>query len=522
MPQKGLPMRMLRDVLRLRWGQGCSAREVAHACHLSHSTVLDYEKRAREAGLTWPLPEELDDDALAARLHVALELPTGPRPLPDMAYVLKELRKKHVTLQLLWLEYRNLFPEGYGYTQFCHYVNQARQLADPVLRQTYRAGEKLLTDFAGDTLELVNPRTGEVSPVYLFVAVLGASNYIYARAVADMKEPRWIGLHVRAFEFIRGVPEAVVCDNTATAVLKADRYEPVLHPLFADMADHYGTVILPARAGKPRDKAPVENAVLIAERWILGALRHHLFFTLEDINAAIEPLLDELNGRPLQRLKISRRELYEQVERPTLRPLPPQRYTFEAWKTAKVAIDYHVSLDKHFYSVPYQLIGQQVEARLSATTVEILHKGRRIASHLRSSQPGYTTDPAHRPKSHQAHLEWSPSRLITWAREEVGPQTAALVEGLLEHKKHPEQGYRSCLGILSLAKRYPRDRMEAASQRVLSVQAYSYQSLKSMLATGLDQAVLPDEAPPPPAPTHDNIRGRAYYQSAPLTQRKEP
>lgn len=512
MPQKGLPMRILRDVLRLRWEQGYSAREVARACHLSHSTVLDYEKRAREAGLTWPLPDTLDDDALAARLDHATEAPTGARPLPDMAYVLRELRKKHVTLHLLWLEYRAQCPDGYGYTQFCHYVNQAREQADPVLRQTYRAGEKLLTDFAGDTLALIDPQTGEVSPVYLFVAVLGASNYIYARAVADMKEPRWVGLHVRAFEFIGGVPEAVVCDNTATAVLKADRYEPVIHPLFADMADHYGTVIFPARAGKPRDKAPVENAVLIAERWILAALRHHLFFTLADINTAIEDLLDELNARPLQRLKVSRRELFDQVERGALRPLPPQRYTFEAWKTAKVAIDYHVCLDKHFYSVPYQLVGQQVEARLSGLTVEILHKGRRIASHLRSYASGYTTDPAHRPKSHQAHLEWSPSRLITWAREQVGPHTAALVEGLLERRKHPEQGYRSCLGILSLAKKYPPERMEAAAQRVLTAQAYSYQSLKSILASGLDQAALPAQEPAPTVPAHDNIRGRDYYR----------
>lgn len=355
MPQKGLPMRTIREVLRLRWGQGWSAREVARACRLSHSTVLAYDKRARAAGLTWPLPETLDDDALTALLadeasHAAV---SDGRPRPEMAYVLRELRKKHVTLHLLWTEYRVQHPEGYGYTQFCHYVRQAQQTADPTLRQTYRAGEKLLTDFAGDTLDVIDLATGEVHPAYLFVAVLGASNYTYVRAVVDMQAARWIGLHVRAFEFFGGVPEAVVCDNTATAVTKADRYEPVLHPLFADMAAHYGTVILPARVRKPRDKAPVEGAVLIVERWIIAALRHHQFFSLAELNDAIARRLVDLNARPLQRLKVSRRELFEQLDRPTLRALPAQRYTFDTWKTAKVAIDYHVCLDKHFYSVPY-------------------------------------------------------------------------------------------------------------------------------------------------------------------------
>jgi transposase len=515
MPQKGLPMRTLRELLRLRWSQGCSAREVARACQVSHSTVLDYEKRARAAGLGWPLPEELDDDALAALVADAPspDPPVDRRPLPDVPYVLRELRKKHVTMQLLWAEYRTAHPAGYGYTQFCHYVNAARKVLDPTLRQVYRAGEKLLTDFAGDTMDLIDATTGAVSPAYLFVAVFGASHYTYVRAVADMQEARWIGLHVRAFEFFGGVPEAVVCDNTATAVTKADRYEPVLHPLFADMAAHYGTIILPARAGKPRDKAPVEGAVLIAERWIIAALRHHQFFSLAELNDAIVPLLDQLNARLLQRLQVSRRALFDAVERPALRPLPPTRYTFEQWKTATVAIDYHVCLDKHFYSVPYQLVGNAVEARLSPDLVEILSKGRRVASHLRSYVPGqFTTDPAHRPKSHQAHLEWSPSRLIRWARETVGPQLAALVQGLLERRPHPEHGYRACLGLMSLAKKYPPERMEAAAQRAIAANAYQYQSVKSILASGLDQLPLPD----PPAlqlpPAHENLRGRDYYR----------
>ena len=514
MPQKGVPMRILRELLRLRWGQGCSAREVARVCHVSHSTVLAYVKRAREVGLTWPLPEDLDDDALAA---LVADVPTDNtagdrRPLPDVPYVLRELRKKHVTMQLLWTEYRAAHPDGYGYTQFCHYVNAARTVLEPTLRQVYRAGEKMLTDFVGDTIDLIDRKTGEVRPAYLFVAVLGASNYTYVRAVADMQEARWIGLHVRAFEYFGGVPEVVVCDNTTTAVTKADRYEPILHPLFADMAAHYGTVILPARARKPRDKAPAEAGVLITERWIIAALRNHQFFSLIELNDAIAPLLDQYNDRPLQRLQVSRRALFEEVDRPALRPLPATRYTFEQWKKAKVAIDYHVCLEKHFYSVPYRLVGQEVEARLSLDLVEILHKGKRVASHLRSYIPGqFTTDPAHRHKSHQAHLEWTPSRLINWAREQVGPQLAALVEGVLHKHPHPEHGYRACLGLMSLAKKYPRERMEAAATRAIAANAYSYQSVKSILASGMDQiAFVQQELPLLPA--HENIRGRDYYR----------
>jgi transposase len=319
-------------------------------------------------------------------------------------------------------------------------------------------------------------------------------------------------LHVRAFEFFGGVPETVICDNTTTAVTKADRYEPILHTLFADMAAHYGTVILPARARKPRDKAPVEGAVLITERWIIAALRNHQFFSLAELNDAIVPLLADYNTRPLQRLQVSRRALFEEVDRPALRPLPATRYTFEQWKTAKVAIDYHVCVDKHFYSVSYRLVGEAVEVRLSPDLVEILHKGRRVASHLRSFLPGqFTTDPSHRPKSHQAHLDWTPSRLINWAREQVGPQLAALVEGILSKHPHPEHGYRSCLGVMSLAKKYPRERMEAAATRAIAANAYSYQSVKSILASGLDQIAFVQQELPL-SPTHENIRGRDYYR----------
>ena len=518
MPHKGLTMHTIREILRLHYGQRLSVRETARACHLSHSTVLDYLKRAREANLTWPLPDEIDDDALAERLGVRPESPTATRPLPDLNHLLRELRKKHVTKQLLWLEYRQITPDGYSYTQFCHYLNEARARADPTLRQIHKAGEKLFTDFAGDTVPVTDKVTGEITAAYLFVATLGASNYTYARGVADMQEPRWIELHVGAFEFLGGIPSMVVCDNTRTAVTKADRYEPVLHPLFADMAEHYDTVILPARALKPRDKAKVEGAVLIAERWILAALRNRTFFSVAELNLAIAPLLEELNNRPLQRMKVSRRDLFEDLDRPALKPLPTSRYTFEIWRHAKVAIDYHVLLEKHFYSVPHRLVGEDVEAKLSPTIVEILHKGKRVGSHVRSYvEGGFTTDPAHRPKSHQAHLEWTPSRMIGWANAQVGENTGALVAGILERKPHPEAGYRSCLGIISLAKKYPKERMEAAAARLLGAKVFSYQSLKTMLQAGLDRVTSPTSEAVLVVPVHPNIRGRDYYQQGPAS-----
>jgi transposase len=514
MPQKGLTMHTIREILRLYYGQALSAREAARACHLSHSTVLDYLKRAATASLTWPLPDDVDDDVLAERLGVRSEIPIANRPLPDMAYLLKELRRKHVTKQLLWVEYRETTPDGYSYTQFCHYLNEARKRADPTLRQIHKAGEKLFTDFAGDTVPITDKETGEITPAYLFVATLGASNHTFARGVQDMQEASWINLHVRAFEFLGGVPELVVCDNTRTAVTKADRYEPTLHPLFADMAEHYDTVVLPARALKPRDKAKVESAVLIAERWILARLRNRIFFSVAELNEAIEPLLEDLNNRPLQRLNVSRRDLFEELDRPVLKPLPQSRYTFEIWKKAKVAIDYHVCLEKHFYSVPYQLVGEQVEAKLSNTIVEILHKGKRVASHVRGyKEGGTTTDPAHRPKSHQAHLEWTPSRMIGWAKAQVGDNTGALVEGILQRRKHPESGYRACLGVISLAKKYPKERMEAASLRLITAKAFSYKSLQSMLKSGLDRAPRSETAALRAIPVHHNIRGRDYYQT---------
>lgn len=512
MAAERLSMRTTREILRLKWACQRSNREIAQSCGLARSTVADCLRRAADAGLTWPLPAELDDGTLEARLYRPPGRPAAARPLPDWADVHQELRRPGVTLQLLWHEYKAVQPTGLQYSQFCvHYRQWARTL-DVCLRQEHRAGEKLFVDYAGQSLYLTDPQTGARIPTALFVAVLGASNYTYAEATRAADLPSWIMSHVRALEYLGGVPAALIPDNHKGAVLHPDRYEPDLHPTYLDLATHYGTVILPARVRRPRDKAKVETGVLVVERWICAALRNRTFFTLAELNAAIWELLARLNARRFRKLPTSRRALFETLDRPALRPLPATRYVFAEWKRAGVNIDYHVAVAGHYYSVPYQLVQQEVEVRLSATMVELLYKGQRVASHVRSyRQGGFTTEPAHRPKAHQAYLAWTPSRLVHWA-ETIGGATAQLVAAILASRPHPEQGYRSCLGLLRLGKQYPPARLEAACARALAIRATSYKSVQSILRTGLDQQPMPPAAPTPARGiAHANVRGAAYY-----------
>ena len=510
MSRKGLSMRTVREILRLRLGVGLSADKVAKSCKVSKATVLEYEKRFNESSLSWPIPEDMDDAALKRAVRKPRTNGKPSRDLPDMAHLIKEMRRPHVTLYLLWMEYREANPNGYSYTQFCYYYNEARKKLDVTLRQFHKAGEKVFTDYAGDTLSITDPKNGSETPVYLFVAALGASSYTFAEGALAMNTASWIDSHIRAFEFFGGVPEIIVPDNTKCAVIKPDRYEPDLNPEFAEMAAHYGAAVIPARVRKPRDKAKVEAAVLLVERWIMAALRNRTFFSLTELNEAIGELLDKLNSRKFKQIDATREELFTKLDQPALKPLPQSRYQFAEWRTAKVNIDYHIAVDKHFYSVPYQLVGEQVEVKMSATFIEILHKNRRVASHMRSYiEGGFTTDPNHRPKSHQKYLEWTPSRIISWAASN-GPHTAALVTKILETKQHPEMGYRSCLGIIRLADKFTCERVEAASERALRCNAVSYTSVKSILNKGLDKLPLKDT--PAYTPTsHSNIRGKEYY-----------
>jgi transposase len=510
-------MRKLKEVLRLRYELGLGQRQIARSCSIGHGTVYEYLKRAQAAGVTWPLPEGWDD----RRLEEALFGPAPRRvyesrkPTPDFAHLHQELqRHPPLTLQLAWEEYRQAHADGYAYSRFCELYQQWRRHLDVVLRQEHQAGEKLFVDYAGLTIPLYEPQGGPVRCASIFVAVLGASNYTYAEATESQELENWIGSHIRTFEFLGGVPKLVIPDNTRTGVNRPCRYEPDLNRTYQELAMHYGVGVLPARPYKPRDKAKVENGVLVVERWIVAALRHRKFFRLAELNQAIRELLDKLNQRPFRKRPGCRASLFQELDKPALGPLPRERYEFHAWSKARVNIDYHVEFDRHYYSVPYTLTGQQVEIRATLTTVEIFHRGERVASHRRSPQPyRCTTVAEHRPKSHQEHLAWPPSRLLHWAQS-VGPATAQLFAAILESKPHPEMGYRSCLGILRLGQRYSSERLEAAAARAVSTGACSYRSVKSMLQRGLDRQSLEAPAPRPPI-EHSNLRGASYFECAP-------
>lgn len=514
MPRPRIAMRKVRDILRLAWGQELSHREVGRSLDVPFTTVADHVRRARMAGLSWPLPDELDDTALEALLFRKETVPPGEkRPLPDWSVVHTELRRPGVTLMLLWFEYRETHPDGYGYSQFCQRYRTWRGHIDLVMRQEHRAGEKAFVDFPGDRLSICDPRSGEVAFLAeLFVIVLGASNYLYAEAIRSQDLSSFIRAHVNAFEFFGAVPKILVPDNLASAVTKAHRYEPDINATYQEMAEHYGVAVVPARVRKPRDKAKVEAGVLLAERWILARLRNRRFYSLAEANAEIARCVAFINERPFKKLPGSRKALFESLERPAMSPLPPTRYECARWRIGlKVNIDYHVEFDRHYYSVPYQLVGNRVDVRATSSAVEVFFASRRVASHLRRFVHGaHSTDPAHMPAAHRRHAEWTPSRILRWA-ETTGPATRELAEEILKSRPHPEQGYRSVLGIIRLGDRYGEERLEAACRRALSVRALSYRSVEQILRHGLDKEPLTDRHHLRAHPRHQNVRGSAYY-----------
>lgn len=508
-------MRKIKEVLRLRYVCGLSEREIAASCRIAHSTVSNYLKRAEKAGLGWPEAAGISEAELGARLFATSHPPPGDgRPLPDCQYIQEELRshrKVNLTLTQLWLEYKERHPDGYQYTQFCEYYRRWCSKLDYCMRQEHRAGEKLFVDYS-DGLSLVDPRTGEIISTQLFLAVWGASNYTYAEASLSQALPCWIGSHVHAFEYFECVSRVVVPDNLKSGVTKASFYEPDLNPSYADMAAHYGCAVLPARPRRPRDKAKAEAGVLIAQRWILAVLRHRTFFSLAELNAAIRELLERLNTRPLRKMKRSRRELFESLDRPNALPLPQRPYEYAEWRKAAVNIDYHIEVDGHYYSVPFHLLRERLDVRLTATTVEAFHRGERVAAHARSYERGHhTTVKEHMPPEHRRYAEWTPSRIVQWARK-TGMATAQVVERVLASRTYPEQGYRACLGILRLSHHYTPERVEAAARRALAFNTCTYKSMRAILVAGLDRQAIPD-APPQrmSLPVHQNIRGREYY-----------
>ena len=517
MPRPRIVMRKIREVLRLTFGERLARRHISRATGVPFTTVSDYLKRAMVAGLAvWPLPMDIDDGELERRLFVSASPPAVTRPVPDWMYVKNELRRKGVTLQLLHDEYLQQHPDdGYQYSQFCRLYYEWRRHLDVVLRQDHVAGKKMFIDFPGQTVPIYDPESEEVvMKAQIFVAVLGCSNFVFAEALPSQQLVPWVNAHAHCFANFGGCPEVAVIDNLPAGVAKAHRYEPIVNESYLDMASHFGVAVVPARPFRPRDKAKVEAAVLLVERWVLARMRNRRFYSLGELNVAIKELLTVVNNKPFKKMPGSRRSVFEEVEKPALRPLPSRAYEFATFKHGrKVGIDYHVEVDRHYYSVPYQYIGRRVDVRYTATTVEVFFEGRRLTSHIRSFVPSrFTTKEEHRPQSHRRHLEWPPQRLVSWA-EKTGPKTAALVKGLMESRPHPEMGYRACLGIMRLSKRYGEKRVEAACTRALSVRALSYRSVESILKNGLDSKPLPERNDRPvDRRHHENVRGSAYYQ----------
>lgn len=512
MAKPRLSMRKCREILRLSLVALMSIRAIARSLMISPSTVGDYVRRANAAGLTWAQIERLSDSALEQALFgPPTPVPTSQRPLPDWAEVHRELRRKGVTLQLLWEEYKTHYPDGLQYSWFCQRYRDWAAKLDVVMRQEHRGGEKLFVDYAGQTVPIIDRASGEVREAQIFVATLGASSYTYAEATWSQNLADWTGSHIRAFEHLGGVTELVIPDNLKSAVDRACRYEPDINSTYHDLACHYGTAVLPARVRKPRDKAKVEVAVQVVERWILAALRKQTFFSLAALNREIARLLERLNHRPFRKLPGSRHSLFEALDAPALKPLPANRYVLCEWKKVRVHIDYHIEFDGHYYSVPHTLVRKELMCRYTQHTVELLHKGERVASHRRSRAKGrHTTVPEHMPEKHRRMGEFTPERFVRWA-EQTGPGTAKLIETIIAERAHPQQAYRSCLGILRLGKSYGPQRLESACQRALLLGTHRYRSIESILKKRLDEQ--PPSASLDDAVTvaHDNIRGPGYY-----------
>jgi len=508
-------MRKIKEILRLKYDCGISEREISRSCQVSRSTVADYIRRAAAAKLSWTEASALTQTQLEERLFPTEHIPsTVKRPPPDCEYIYDQLRtyrKFNLTLSQLWLEYKEKHSDGYQYTQFCEHYWRWRKKLDYCMRQEHRGGEKLFIDYS-DGLSIVDALTGELTLTQLFVAVWGASNYTYAEASLSQTLPEWIGSHRRALEYFGCAPRVLVPDNLKSGVSKACKYEPDLNPTYRDMAEHYGCAVVPARPRKPRDKAAVENGVLIAKRWILAVLRHRTFYSLAELNAAIRECLERLNTRLMRQAKRSRRELFEALDRPNALPLPARPYEYAEWYKARVQLNYHIEVDHHYYSVPYQLLHERLDIRLTATIVEAFHKGERVAAHVRSHvKGGYTTLAEHMPPSHRYYAEWNPARFIQWAGK-TGEATARLVETILTTRPYPEQGFKACLGIINLTRDYEPVRVEAAARRALEFKTCSYRSMKAILSAGLDRHDNGEQPRLPGLLPHQNIRGQEYYQ----------
>ena len=513
MPTPRVLMSKIRQALQLLADTKLSMRQVAAALGVSKSTVSEIAMYARDAGVDWPQASTLSDDELQAKLYPPPRPRSSSRPEPDYAALHQELKRPGVTLQLLWEEYRaGADQQAYRYSAFCDKYRAWAKRLKRSMRQVHPGGERLFVDYAGQTVPVVDAASGEIRRAQVFVAVLGASNYTYACATWQQTAADWVGAIIETLSFIGGVPRLLVPDQPRALIANPDAYEPVTARLMQELGEHYGVAVLPARPGRPQDKAKVEVGVQIVERWILARLRHRRFFSLIELNRAIAELLVDLNHRPFKKLPGCRASVFAELDVPALKPLPAQPMVLAQFKPARVNIDYHVAFEGHYYSVPHQHVGAAVELRVTATLLEVLLRRQRVAVHVRNARVGgFTTVAEHMPASHRAHLQWTPTKLIAWG-ERIGAATAGVVRWQMEHRAHPEQGYRACLGLMRLAREYGDERLEAACARAQSIRAPHYRSVKSILACGLDRQgrSLLDGAEAP-MPMHDNVRGPGYY-----------
>lgn len=515
MSRKHISMRKIKEVLRLNQSKGLSPRAIASIVKIGRTTVQEYISRAKDAGITLEIAESISESDLENRLFKSPGVSAG-RPVPDWKAIHLEHRKNSVTLQVLWEEYKDAEADGLSYPYFCDLYRRFSRTVDISMRQIHKAGDKMFVDYCGQTVAIINPATGEVLHAEIFVAVLGASNYIYAEATWSQQLSDWISSHVKALEFFGGVPRAIVPDNLKPGVTRPGYYDPDINPSYAEFARHYDTTILPARIRKPKDKAKVEAGVQVVQRWLLAKLRHRRFHSLESLNQSIRELLMTLNDRPFRKLEGSRRSLFTELDKPALSPLPARPYEFASWKAAKVNIDYHVEFKKFFYSVSWREAHQKVRIRATATTVEIFKGDQRIAVHVRKYiGDRYSTLEEHMPPQHQ-FLRWPPSKLVAMG-EKIGEPVKAVVEAVFKSKSHPEQGFRAALGLLRLARVLGEDRLLNACKKAISLGSPTYKSVKSILETGQDKC-LSTTAEEQKLPVHENIRGAAYYQNSEESQ----
>jgi len=505
-------MNKVREIIRLYEQCNLSQRSIARALSISRPVVSEYLSKIQSSGLDYSAIEKLADDTLLEIIEGAKNHNSDRYQIlrERFRYFVKELKRTGVTLERLWQEYREEHPDGYGYSQFCYHFQVWRNVSELTMHMPHKAGDKMFVDFAGKHLEIVDSRTGEIKEVEVFVAVLGASQLTYVEAVESQKKHDWITANRNALHYFGGVPLAIVPDCLKTAITKPDRYEPDINPEYEDFARYYQTVILPARPSAPKDKALVENAVKIIYSRIYAVIRNRIFHNLKELNQAIREELEKHNDAPMQRLNISRNQLYLETEKSALKHLPLEKYQLRGFKTVKAQYNYHVyfSDDKHYYSVPYRLRGSMVRLIYTQSVVEIFYKKRRVAIHQRDHKPGgYTTNPDHMPPNHRFVSEWNPQRFINWAGN-IGEHVEIVIRRNLESREHPEQAYRSCMGILSLARKYNNSRLEKACKRAVSFDLYSYKGIEKILKRNLEEYQLDTfEA----LPVHDNIRGNTYY-----------